>query len=122
MVSQRVSAEALGRAAAAAFRGRLVVALFSGSSEESDPGYVRRAVTLTGPESEPDGSQVMVNADDVVFAPYEQESASAVDGWALFDGAAELVRGGVLEPRVVRAGDQFVLRAGMIRVGFAGRE
>lgn len=119
-MANQVSPEALSRGAVAAFGGSLQVGLLAGDFEEMDAGYERRPVVLVGPERDPDGSRVMVNDRDVIFPPYERMSLKAIDGWALYDGGTELVRGSVLEPRTMQTGDQFIIRAGMLRAGFGG--
>lgn len=113
-----IGAKALGRAAQAAFSGGLELALLVGSAEASDSGYRRAPVTLQGPELQPDGVWAMTNGADVLFAPFRDSSSRFIDGWALYDGEEELVRGDLAEPRMLLAGDQFVARAGVIRAGF----
>lgn len=119
-MASTLTAEALSRAAQAAFGGSRMLALLTGGVEETDAGYQRRPVSLVGPENDADGTRVMVNDADVIFAPYAKNSTHPVDGWALFDGPVELVRGDLLEPRGLVAGDQFVIRVGMVRAGFRG--
>ncbi len=114
----RIGAGALGRAAAAAFAGELELALLVGGEEPADRGYRRASVALDGPSLQADGAWAMTNAQDVLFTPFRDASDRFIDGWALFAGAEEVARGDLADPRMLQGGDQFVVRAGVIRAGF----
>ena len=99
------------RALRAMFGARTTVALLHGGKEETDANYSRQPSRIGTPQ---DGERV--NATDVAFPAYRVDSASPVDGWALYDGD-ELIASGEMEPRFPMEGDQVVLRVGSIRVG-----
>lgn len=113
-----VSESTVDRALLAAFSGRLSLGLLSGDLEQSAEGYQRRPVVLGTPETV-NGGRVLTNSDDIVFAPYEI-TGLAVDGWALFSGDEEVARGGLLTPKLLDEGDQFVIRRGLLRFGMGG--
>ena len=84
-----LSERALDRALAAIFAGPLFLGLLAGESEMVDDNYSRQPVRLSPPRAGGHG-RIVVNADDVRFAPFT--GPATLTGWVLLDAEGELVR------------------------------
>ena len=107
-----LSDRALDRAIAAVFADPLFLGLLAGENEMVDDNYSRQPVRLSPPRTGGHG-RIVVNADDVRFAPFT--GPTTLTGWVLLDADGELVREN-MPPVSFGANDAAVFRPGDLKM------
>lgn len=99
------------------FVGRvLTVGLFDGQNEISDPRYERLPVQFGAPQSGDNDMCFIENENEIRFDDMGRDHT--VDHWGVFDGYGKLMAlYRMSTPREVPAEDNFVFRAGRLRIG-----